>query len=69
MSGVSQSLLGLGVDVVRSGEKALRPKGLGLARCMGWVFWGGAFSSLGSAVISFSGVWGRSPAQIEFGAC
>jgi len=47
MGGVSQSLLGLGVDAVRSGEKArraqsievLRPKGPGLARCRGEVFW------------------------------
>ena len=51
MCGVSQSLLGLGVDAVRSGEKArraqsievlsievLRPKGPGLARCRGKVF-------------------------------
>jgi len=42
MGGVSQSLLGLGVDVVRSGEdpkgRLLRPKMPGLARCRGEVF-------------------------------
>jgi len=72
MGGVSQSLLGLGVDAVRSGEKALRPKGPGAEV----EFWGKGsqpflhqLGGLGSAVISSSGIWGRAPAEIEFGAC
>jgi len=48
MGGVSQSLLGLGVDAVRSGEsgRVLRPKRPGLAEGNGGVLgdWRGAVS-------------------------
>jgi len=54
MGGVSQSLLGLGVNAVRSGEKGrVGPKGQDTPGA-GWGSWGGAVSPFPTSY----GVWG-----------